>query len=530
MPSPAYKLAVPTVSEIAEATDDLADVLGSATPAELAETLSEIEQEVRRRRWLKDPAAWAAQRLNVTLTSYQVDIMLSVRDNRRTAVMSCHEIGKSFITALIACWWIDTHPPGEAFVVTSAPTGPQVKAILWREIGRLHARANLVGRVNQTEWLITMPEGNEELVAFGRKPDEYDATAFQGIHARFVLVVFDEACGIAAPLWVAADSLIANDYGKMLVIGNPDDPKTEFYEACKPGSGYKVFQIGAFDTPNFTGEKMPQRVLDELIGRVSVEEKRRKWAPQWYWVDRAGAPCAPEVGVRVVPPEGVIDTDTNPLWQSKILGRFPLIGEEGGLLPITWVRNAQLRALVPADDAPSELGVDVGGGGDASTIAYRKGGVVRVISETHNPDTMNTCGSAITFMRERHAHIVKVDSIGIGRGVVDRAKEQKHNFIAINVGEKPDKTEDFVNRRAELWWMVRELFETGQIDIDPHDEDLAAELCSIRYKRQSTGKIQIESKVEAKRRGVPSPNRAEALMLAFAKPKRKFNRATWGRS
>ncbi|MGL1102700.1 hypothetical protein ACSTLM_00630, partial [Vibrio parahaemolyticus] len=83
----------------------------------------------------------------------------------------CNGAGKSFISGRIACWWIESHAPGQAFVVTSAPTAKQVRAILWREITRAHAAHGYQGRTNQTEWHITLLNGHEELVAFGNKPD-----------------------------------------------------------------------------------------------------------------------------------------------------------------------------------------------------------------------------------------------------------------------------------------------------------------------------------------------------------------------
>src|SRR6188768_1305389 len=99
------------------------------------EELAEVEAEVQRRRWADDPALWARERLGDELWSGQIRILQSIKQNRRTAVMTCHSIGKSYSAGVIAAWWLDTHKVGEAFVVTTAPTQPQVEVILWKEIG-----------------------------------------------------------------------------------------------------------------------------------------------------------------------------------------------------------------------------------------------------------------------------------------------------------------------------------------------------------------------------------------------------------
>lgn len=479
-----------------------------------AEELAAIERQLQILDWQEDPVKWVHERLGEVTWSKQQEIMRSVRDNRLTLVQSCHAIGKSWLSSRVVAWWLDVWPAGSAFVVTTAPTGPQIKAILWREIGRAYAKGNLEGRVNQTEWYMKVG-GKEEIVAFGRKPDDYDPAAFQGIHAVRVLVVIDEANGVRGPLHDAAGSLIANDYSKILMIGNPDDPQGEYYEAAKPGSGWNVIQVSAFDSPNFTGENLPSNVKAQLIGKTYVEEKRRKWAPQWKW-SADGTKCEPPEGQDTV-------TNTAPQWQSKILGVFPEKAVEGGLIPIGWIYAAQKRELIPGD--PIELGADIGGGGDDSAICLRRGSVYRIIRTDTEPDTMKQCGMIINDLDMTNASCVKIDKIGIGWGVVNRGQELKRPFIGINVGEGADEDdtssdERFANLKAQLWWHVRGLFESGEIDIDPNDDDLAAELASIRYERMSNGKIKIANKKrDARGRPLPSPNRAEALMLA-ATPKR----------
>ncbi|MCG3774037.1 MAG: hypothetical protein JW395_0854 [Nitrospira sp.] len=149
----------------------------------------------------------------------------------------------------------------------------------------------------------------------------------------------------------------------------------------------------------------------------------------------------------------------------------------------------------------------------------------RIIREDNDPDTMSQCGKIIADLNITGAECVKVDKIGIGWGVVNRGKELGKPFIGVNVGEgatEDDTSSDerFLNLKAELYWNLRDLFERGLIDLDHLDEDTAAELCGIRYERMSNGKIKISDKRKDSRgRPIPSPNRAEAIMLAAA-PKR----------
>lgn len=472
----------------------------------LAEQLERIQFEARRRKWVTDPPAWVSERLGEHVWSKQREIMQSVRDNRLTAVPSAHGTGKSRVASRIAAWWIDTHPLGDAFVVTSAPTWRQVRGILWREMGRAHAVGKLPGRMNQTEWLVIMPAGNEEQVAFGHKPQDLDPTAFQGIHARYVLVIFDEATGIAKPLWEAGDSLISNADSHFLAIGNPDDPLSYMAEVCKPDSGWNVIPISAFDTPNFTGEPVPDEVAHRLVSPQWVEEKKKRWG------------------------------ESNPLYISKVLGRFPPFSQDS-LIPMHWIRAAQerwnddKRHELPADYSLSVLGVDVGGGSDKNVFAHRHGRRVSVLEENREPDTMKTADRVEHWLMMTGASVARVDYIGIGRGAVDRLKRDKKPVEGVTVSEKAIDDKAYFNLRAEGYWHLRQLFQNNEIDIDPSDEDLAAQLLDIKYETAS-GRILIEAKEQMKRRGLNSPDRADAVMLAClaTTSRAKMTRATWGRA
>jgi hypothetical protein len=431
--------------------------------------------------YVTDPVAWVEDRLQETLWSKQREIAESVVDNRYTAVQSCHGPGKSFTASRLASWWLETHPPGEAFVVSTAPSFNQVRGILWREIGRAHRRGGLVGRVNQTEWLI-----GPELVGMGRKPQDYDQDAFQGIHARYVLVILDEACGIPKNLWDAVDTLVTNDDSRVLAIGNPDDPTSHFAEVCKPGSGWKHFKISAFDTPNFTGEDVPEALRQLLVSKTWVEERKKRWG------------------------EG------SPLYVAKVLGEFPEAGSDA-LIPLAWIERARERELRMTD--PIELGVDIARFGDDETvIAARWGPVARALEAAHKQDTMTTAGRVVRALKQVGAAVAKVDVIGIGAGVVDRLAELRRPVLGLNSGAEAADREQFANARTEWYWGLRDRFEQEDVDLDPGDEDLAAQLAGLKYKITSRGQVQVETKKEARARGLPSPDRADAVMLAFARP------------
>jgi hypothetical protein len=475
--------------------------------------LSVLRASVLRDRYRADPVAWVHDRLHEHLWSKQREILESIRDHRRTAVYSCHRVGKSYLGGRLAFWWLDTHAPGEALVVTSAHSSTQVKMALWREMGRVHSKGHFPGRMNQTEYWIPLDNGaREEMVAFGRKPADEDYSAFQGTYAKYVLFILDEACYVPSPLWDGADTLIGNEFSRMVAFGNPDDPNTEFGDVCSPGSGWKTISIGYQDTPNFSGEDCPQEVKDLLIGPTWVEEKRRKWGEE------------------------------NPLYISKVLGRFPQTSSPDSLIPLHWIHAAQQRTLEPG--LPNEIGEDVGGGGNRSVTCHRQGPVARIIARDHNPDTMQTLGSLMNSIAATGATTTRVDRVGIGWGMVNRAAEiaadihelppiraRAKSIIGVNVGDPSSNPQEFANLRAEGYWGLRETFQDGDIDLDPDDDDLAAQLVALKYKRTSRGQIQIESKEEMRRRGMPSPDDADALMLAFLKVTGKvgMTRATWGR-
>lgn len=454
------------------------------------------------RNYKRDPSRWAMDRAGVQLWSKQREIIESVRDHPQTAVHSCHAIGKSFVAATTVAWWLDVHPVGESFVVTTAPTDKQVKAVLWREINRLHTRAGLAGRTNLSEWYI-----GKELVAFGRKPADQDPTAFQGIHARYVLLVLDEACGIPKELWDAGSSIVSNEHSRTLAIGNPDDPFGEFAANCRPSSGWNVIHVGYRHTPNFTGEKVSEIVQDSLISPRWVEERKKKWG----------------VG--------------SAIFTSKCEGNFPLEGTSG-TIPYAWAIACRDLEFPESPHDVAEGGIDVGAGGDRTVLRERRGLRAGREEVFVDADPMRTVGRLVEKINEWGLTRVKVDCIGIGWALAGRLRELSsvHNptgalagdcthaceVVGVNFGERPTegREKQFLNKRAEVYWTVgREYSRLRRWDLGAVDDDVIAELTVSTYEiLDSFGKIKIEPKDKIIERLGESPDRAEALLLAFYDP------------
>jgi len=167
------------------------------------------------------------------------------------------------------------------------------------------------------------------------------------------------------------------------------------------------------------------------------------------------------------------------------------------------------------EDKTKVMGVDIARFGDDSSVACVREGQKTIWLETWaKADLMTTTGKIINLMQRFSPDAVNIDVIGIGAGVVDRLKEQKFRDNGVNVGEAASDKLKYANIRAEAYWQLADRFQKGEISI-PDDLELIAQTSSIKYKYDSHGRLLIESKEELKKRGLKSPDKTDALMLAF---------------
>jgi hypothetical protein len=439
-----------------------------------------------------DPVGWAKSAAGIELWSRQREIAQSVVENKRTAVPSGHGVGKSFLASTIACWWGDTHPVDETFIVTTAPSKPQIHGIVWQNMMNIHEKADLPGDIQMSDnWVI-----GKRQIAMGRKPHDYNKHSFQGIHRRYVLVVIDEACGVNEWLWNAIETITTGEHCRILAIGNPDDPSSYFAKVCKPGTSWNVLPISVFDSPNFTGEPVSERLADELTSRQWVEDAKANWG------------------------------EDSAIYTAKVLGQFP-DNDPNATIPLSWVRQANQRYEEWVDMGKPEvpgrfmIGADVARfGTDKTVFQPRKGNWFGEQEVFSKQDTEVTADKLMNRLNKQ-TDFAAVDVIGIGAGVVDKLKRNKYRCHAFNAAARTDATDmtgnwQFQTMRSAAYWHVREILDPSNdfnVMIAPNDQ-LTADLTAPRWTEKIGAKIYVEAKDDIKKRIGRSTDRGDAFVIA----------------
>lgn len=505
-----------------------------------------------------DPVGWV-QGNGEFCWSEQRRILESVRDNRYTAVHSAHDLGKSFIASRIIAWWISSHPVGEAFVVSTAPSAAQVGAIMWREVAKIHRKAGLIGKINRAgypQWYV-----DAELIGYGRKPADYEQSAFQGIHAKYVLVVIDEACGVPKHLYDAIDALVTNANCRVLAIGNPDDPASHFASVCKPGSGWNVIHLDGLRSPNMTYDRVvgpdpssPRRPLLAALMEAEgipystevIPEELREYLIDEQWIEERIQRWAgvSQMHLASLDHEALLDmlrarTHGSTLFTAKVRGIFPEAASDG-VIPLGWLTQAvnRWRQLQGYDGRVDSLkahtsgarivGVDVARtGADQTCIALRYGSYIPALQRMRITDTMEVADKVASYMHEPGTTAV-IDVIGIGSGVYDRLRRMKNEGLIVgtpipfNASAGTTRQDmlgefKFYNSRAAAWWRMRELLDPsrGSVIALPDDEELIEELAAPKFDLYAAGRMKVESKDDIKRRIGRSTDSADAVIQAF---------------
>jgi phage terminase large subunit len=467
---------------------------------------------------MSDPALFATHVLGVSLWKREAEILQSIKTHRRTAVKACHGVGKTFTIAVAALWWLARYPEG--IVLTTSPTQRQVRTQLWSEIHRHVERAKVpYPKLKTTE--IKFRGDNNFAIGFSTNQTEN----FQGYHGRYVLIIADEAPGIESGIWDAVAGTMAGGKVHIVMAGNPTVPSGAFFDAFTKERGlWNCFTISAFDSSNLQGLDLEKLLrMDPAEGGMLDRNPlphlvTKRWVYDQYLAWWHG------------------NESSSPNWLSRVLARFP-DQAQNALIKMVWLESAKQRALQnPVGDAgstPLVAGVDVGGG-EAETVVYvcEYGRDRRKIIRMGAWRGEDTRGQVVNFLNEFRAHlsIVRVDSIGVGHNFALHLRDCRFPVEMINVGMacesnpqlgESDPARRFVNLKACFYEELADAFERDHIE-GLTDEATIGQLAGLLYELDSQGRMKIESKEQARARGVPSPDRGEALMLALCKPPQKF--------
>lgn len=481
--------------EVADAEARVADLLRSG-----GDSLAQLDDACQQYEY--DPAGWITERLRVHLWSKQREIVEAVAKHRQVAVYSCVDSGKSYAAACLMAWW-GSIDPENSFIVSTAPTFDQVRAILWRYLRQVHRKGGLVGNTNQTEWKL-----GGDLIGYGRKPAHHDISGFQGIHARRVLLLFDEAQGIPESLWTAGAGVVSNEHSRWVAFGNPD-PGTEygeFYQRCQPSSGWHTIHIDGYETPNFTGEDVPEDMAAGLLSPTWVEARKLDWG------------------------------EKDPRYIAKVHGVWPKASDsEYQIIPAEWVALAQDRwRAQPRPSVPmTSAGLDPSRGGADETAIARLHGTwfdEMVTAPGYEMTDGRICASFVERVIPRGVPF-GCDIEGIGSSPFDFLKEDGWNVIPIAAGSSAPKIKrkgkevpvrdgsgqyEYGNLRSFMWFMAQAKLNpiTGSDLALPPGEDLRRQFTAPRYKIKGN-RLFVEEKEEIKKRIGRSPDDADAMIHAL---------------
>jgi hypothetical protein len=424
-----------------------------------------------------DPVLFVKEVLGVEPDEWQKDFLNAVASGeRKISIRSGHGVGKSTTASWAMLWFLLTRYPVK--VVVTAPTSAQLYDALFAELKRWvkELPPTIQDLLDVKQERIELKASSTEAFISARTSRAEQPEALQGVHSENVMLVADEASGVPEAVFEAAAGSMSGHNALTILLGNPVRSSGFFFETHN----------------RLKDEWWTKRVSCEDSARVSQE-----------YIDDMKSRYGEESNA----------------YRIRVLGEFPR-SDDDTIIPMELLESAKHRDTRAYEDAPIVWGLDVARfGSDSSVLCKRQSNVVHTLERWRNLDLMQLTGAVVAQYeacdhKSKPAEIL-VDSIGLGAGVVDRLIELKLPARGINVSESPAMGGTYLNLRAELWHKAKAWLEKRDCKI-PNNEDLIGELATVRYTFTSNGKIKIESKDDIRKRGLKSPDMADAFVLTFA--------------
>ena len=428
-------------------------------------------------RYKDDPVLFVKEVLGATPYDYQAEFLDALASGeRKMSVRSGHGTGKSTTSSWAMLWYVLLRFPNK--VVVTAPTSGQLFDALFAELKRW-----INELPPQLQVLLTVKSDRVELTAApaeafisARTSRAETPEALAGVHSQNVLLVVDEASGVPEKVFEAAAGSMSGHSATTILLSNPTRSSGTFFES-------QTRLAGTWWTRRWSCVESP------LVSEEFVDEMRLRYGE-----------------------------DSN-AFRIRVLGEFPM-ADDDTIIPFHLADSAIKRDIEIPDDTKPIWGLDVARfGADKTALCKRYGNVVTEITSWQGLDLMQTVGRVMAeyegLSPSMRPSEILVDSIGVGGGVVDRLRELGAPVRGINVGEAPAMGNTYMNLRAELWFKTKGWLEDRSCKL-PNDDQLLAELTSIRYAFTPGGKMKAESKDDMRKRGLKSPDLADALCLTMA--------------
>lgn len=438
---------------------------------------SDIIQSIRR--WKTNPPSFVTDVFNAKLEPFQREALQALADHGRVSIRSGHGVGKSTLDAWAVLWFLSTHYPAK--VPCAAPSAPQINDVLWAELALWYRRMpeGLRQEFELKSDRIELKAAPKESFAVARTGNKHTPEALQGFHSDNLMFVLDEASGIDDVVFQVAEGALSTPGAKVLMTANPTRSSGYFFD-----SHHK--QRHKWHTMRVSCEQSSRVAPDYIEGMAN------------HW------------GVH------------SNIYRVRVLGEFPATDDDA-VISLELCEEAVRRDVRPIETLPIIWGVDVARfGSDRSAIAKRRGNAQFELSKSwRNKDTMQLSGIIKAEYDGTHKPYrpdqINIDIIGIGAGVVDRCRELGLPVRGINVSESPAIAERYNKLRDELWFKAKEWLEERDSKL-LDDDNLIGELTQPKYGFTSSGKLKVEGKDEMKKRGLDSPDIADAWIMTFASP------------
>jgi len=448
----------------------------------------------RQKLYQKNPVLFFNEVLQFEPDDWQIAVAMDLAEHPLVTVRSGQGVGKTALEAATLLWFLTCFPFPR--VVATAPTRQQLHDVLWSEVAKWQAKSPLLSELLKwTKTYIYMVGMEKRWFAVARtatKPEN-----MQGFHEENMLFIVDEASGVADQIMEAILGTLSGPNNKLLLCGNPTKTSGTFADShSRDRALYKCHKVSSLDSPRTNKEN-----IKALIRKYGV--------------------------------------DSN-FVIVRILGDFPK-QEDDVFLPLSLVEAAITNDLCYEEDLQGadipfiNIGCDVARyGSDETVLAENVGNIAKIDSFYCGQSLMVTCGNVISLYRsllKRYPRYrgnihAMIDDCGLGGGVTDRLRELKvemhiNRLIIVPVnaaGAVPDKqaAKEYENLTTYMYSIVRDLLSDQALRIID-DADMIAQLSVRKYRMTSRGKIALESKDEMKKRGISSPDRADAVALSCYK-------------